>query len=71
MCVSLFICFHIGTFEKIDEAVKISSSGSINWRASDERDFIRGNSIEKLGIFVYIYICGDVCMCTLTLAFLC
>ncbi len=39
-----------------------------------ERDTYRGNTIENRGcLFIYLYICMDVCMsfCTLTLAFLC
>ncbi len=39
-----------------------------------ERDTYRGNTIENRGcLFIYLYICLDVCMsfCTLTLAFLC
>ncbi len=38
-----------------------------------ERDTYRGNTIENRGLFIYLYICMDVCMsfCTLTLTFLC
>ncbi len=41
---------------------------------ASERDTYRGNTIENRGcLFIYLYICMDVCMsfCTLTLAFLC
>ncbi len=44
-----------------------------NWRASVASETLTGVKMKKSGMFIYLYICLDVCMsfCTLTLAFLC
>ncbi len=47
-----------------------------NWRASVASETLTGVTQLKIGdvcLFIYLYICLDVCMsfCTLTLAFLC
>ncbi len=43
------------------------------WRASVASETLTGVKMKKSGMFIYLYICLDVCMsfCTLTLAFLC
>ncbi len=50
-----------------------SSTPLVYWRASVASETLTGVKMKKSGMFVYLYICMDVCMsfCTLTLAFLC
>ncbi len=55
--------------------MEVFADNTLSASKRSERDTYRGKN-EKIGdvcLFIYLYICLDVCMsfCTLTLAFLC
>ncbi len=64
------------TDEVSESLIQLFYNCIFNWRASVASETLTGVTQSKIGdvcLFIYLYICLDVCMsfCTLTLAFLC
>ncbi len=70
MCTIFFTCKYTAINFKTSSIPKGKGG---KWRASETLTGVTQLKIGDVCLFIYLYICMDVCMtfCTLTLAFLC